>query len=148
MTQTSTIELKTQLLELLQEFEHKNKFQIYRAFSHLKSPKKSLKDAEQLTNIFFNLREKLQTRDWHVPFEVFINEGIIFIGKDTDITQFSAYVDDKGLGIFSVNKANTSQIDVIELADSELEAIAGVISLLLILIEARKQSVADGILKI
>ena len=148
MTQASTIELKNQLLELLQEFEYKNKFQIYRAFSHLKSPDKSLKDAEQLTTIFFNLKEKLQTRDWHIHFEVFVNEGIIFIGKDTASTQFSAYVDDKGLGIFSVDKANTSQIDVVELAESELEAIVGVTSLLLILIEARKQSIANGILEI
>ena len=148
MTQTSSIELKIQLLNLLQEFELKNKFHIYKTISHLKSSKKSLKDAEQLTAIFFNLTEKLKASDWHAPFEIFVNEGVLFIGKDTEKIQFSAYVDDRGLGMFSVDKANTSQIDIIEVDDGDLEAIAGVISLLLILIEARKQSIADGTLKI
>lgn len=148
MTHNSTLVLKNELFELLQEFEDKNKFQIYRAFTILKSPKKSLKDAEELTTIFFNLTEKLKVRDWHVPFEVFVNEGVFFIGKDTADTQFSAYVDDKGLGMFSVNKANTSQIDIVELSESDLKTIVGVNSLLLILIEARKQSISDGTLKI
>lgn len=136
--------LKDEFFEILEDFEKNNRFRIYRACSHLASTKRTIKDAAVVTNLFFELVEKLRAKGWVVPFEIYINEGILFIGKETSEIQFNTYIDENGIGIFGINKDNLSLTDVIEVSEKELKPISNVITLLRVIVEARKQSENDG----
>ena len=148
MTTKQAKALKEEYLGILRDFEINNRLRIYRAITHLKSQNKENKYAEFLTGAFLELTRIFNEKEWKFPIEIFLNEGIFFIGRQNSEIEFNTYIDENGLEIFVLNKADFSKSGIITVTEEEITSFATVMLLFRVVIEARRNALNNGTLEI